>query len=227
MNQLVAAFAAATLKAPAVKQGNKRRRRRRRPNQNTTSQPAVPAAEVKKIPRKIAGTIEGDGSAVISRTELLTQVKGAGGSVKALVTLHPDSLPWLQKISPGYASIIWLSVKIYWKPAVGTSTNGSVVFGMDWGRDFSDANKVDRAKVQALSPMAEMPVWQAGKTLTLPSAKLMSRKYYDLSSTVKSTQDGSPGNVAVVCQADSSASEKFYGDIWITYKVKLLNPQAS
>lgn len=184
----------------------------------------MPAAAASNVPRNISGTIEGDGSAVISRTELLASIKGKD-SLKSSVELAPKNFPWLKKVSGGYSNIIWYSVKIFWKPAVGTSTNGSIVIGVDWGHDIAEGD-ITREKVQALSPMLELPVWQAGKSLTLPSAKLMSRKFYDLIGTAILALDRSPGNVLISLIADATSTEKFYGDIWVTYKVKLLNPTA-
>lgn len=222
MNQLVAAFAAASIKqGAATKQPKSKRRRRRRPARNPST--TVPAAVVAKVPRKTAGAISNDGSAVISRTELFKSLKGKKG-VAEILEIHPKKLTWLCKIAPGYSSVVWLSAKFYWKPAVGSTTNGSLVMGVDWGYDTTkDTNT--RANAQALAPMMETPVWQPGGVLSLPAGKLMSRRIYDLNAT--QGMDNSPGQICMVIDADGSDSEKFYGDVWITYKVKLLNPKST
>ena len=124
----------------------------------------------------------------------------------------------------------WNKVCIEWRPAVGTTTNGIVTYGV---RLMDDLTRVDgnpqlpasRATVSALYPVNDHPVWQ-GATLVVNKDLLMSRKWYATKSTsgVASNVDNldlCPGTFLYGIDHDADVKANFYGEFWITYSVTL------
>jgi len=154
----------------------------------------------------------------ISREELLVAVVATDKST-ALVgkhKIHPSGLAWLKTLVGSFETYQWLSVQIYWKPAVGTNTDGLIVYGMDWNGNAETA----RDKVQAMTPVSDHPVWQDTRLtpMILPSSRLQSRKFYF---TTRLDQDGCPGELGWNCSSTGPAN-KFYGELWIKYRIRFL-----
>lgn len=170
------------------------------------------------------GVIANSGEVTLSRVELLTSVelpanKGEGA---AAVELLPSAnvMSWLYKISVAFDRIVWMRARVTWKPCVGTTTNGSLVYGVDWNSNKSGPT---RESVQALTPNVENAVWQAA-TLVLPQDRLMTRRYYNLNSASK--EDRQPGTLSYHVKGAAQATAQPLGDLWIEYTVRLSGTQA-
>lgn len=207
IGQLRALLSKATISPPAPK-SKKRRTRRKRKNNN----PKPIGAGVTRVTN--APNANKMGEVVATRRELLSTIK-ISSSESGVVDLNPSSdvMAWLQKLTAAFERIEWLSATLHWQPHVGANTSGSVAFGVDWGASPSSTT---RAKVLATTPCYESPVWQAGN-LVLPQKYLMSRRYYLISS--KADANSCPGSVIWSLAGGSSGTS--YGEIWITYKVRL------
>lgn len=206
IGQLRALLAKATISPPANKQ--KKRRTRRKKGNNPKP---IPAGVTRATNAPNANKM---GEIVATRRELLATVSTTQGD-SGVVQLNPTSevMAWLQKLTAAFERIEWLSATLHWQPHVGANTSGSVAFGVDWG---GNPTTTTRAKVLATTPVYESPVWQAGN-LGLPQKYLMSRRYYVISSTA--TDDSCPGTV--LWSVAGGGKNTSFGEIWITYKVRL------
>lgn len=203
--------------APAAAPKKKKNRRRNKKSGAAASQ-GIPAGMTRGT--NASGTRANSGEVTISRTELLGAISyPSAGDGSGNIPLYPTSehLAWLQKVCAAFERIEWLSAVVHWKPFVGTNTAGSVAFGVDWN---SVIGTVSRAKVQSCTPVYESPIWQAGQ-LVLPQKYLMTRRFYLLES--KQDADKQPGIVlwALAGAAKPSVGSTEYGELWVTYKVRL------
>lgn len=203
---------------PGPSQQKKRKPRRRR---RAAGVQPVAAGYVNGGNGAIAGALHGDGSCMITRSEMLTSVTISSGqsSVTGISALHPSSFSWLKGIARSYEQIVWLSAVVEWRSACATSTQGSLVIGVDWTK----TSALTREQAQALVPNLEVPVWGPARTLKLPSQRLMTRRAYNLDDS--SSTDKQPGSVAYVVTASRVSSDTFMGDIWVHYRVKLMGPK--
>lgn len=180
----------------------------------------------RKGPSPLSNTgISSDGRIVVTRCELLFEVTAdaAQGTTAFYYALSPAEkrMPWLSKLAKNFSQIVWRSARLEYRPAVGTMKDGSLVIGIDWN---PVASAPDKAKVQSMSPNFQVPVWQK-KEMTIPSQRLMSRKYYSTESTAQLV-DRVPCEVLgyLSCTADDK-NKQYFGDIWIHYSVILQGPQ--
>nr|QRD99878.1 MAG: capsid [Culex impudicus luteo-like virus] len=193
---------------------------------------SAPAQPVRRVPRVArnpnpqslpAGGFR-EGELVIGREELLDSpsIKAQVTEYKKAIFVKPsaDVLPWLGKLAANFEQIEWHSIKLVWKPAVGTTFNGSVVIGVDWNANTTEAT---RAKAQAAVPHIDTPIWQKG-VMVLPQNRLQSRKTYVLGADSK--VDQGPGVVLFTARVSAPDREVFLGDLWLDYKVRLIGPTA-
>lgn len=220
INQLRNLLAKVTIQPP------KKRRKKRGQAQPPTSIPGamLPIVVSKRNGRRRKrglNNFANSGEVTLSRTELLTSVDipTNKSEIANFVDLYPtkDTMSWLAKVGAAFDRIVWLRAKVIWKPCVGTTANGSIVFGVDW--NSSTGKAPERPNVQALTPVCENAVWQAA-VVTLPQDRLMSRKNYMLNTTTK--QDRQPGTF--LYHAKGAAGS--IGDFWIEYTVKLSGTQS-
>lgn len=138
------------------------------------------------------------------------------------------SLLWLNSIIGSYSRIRWDYLDIEWRPAVGTTQNGAITFGVRLMDDRSTIPATtDRATVAALYPVNDHPVWQSSTQLVNRDL-LMSRKWYATYATGDSpinapAYDQSPGTLEFYASAgnQSSSAAIDLGSFWITYSVVL------
>lgn len=173
----------------------------------------------KRTPR---GATSG-GEIVVRRKELVAAVKApaAAGDVLDQFSLDPTSLSWLKKLSKAFEKYQWMSVRVFWKPAVGTTVGGMVTLGMKW--EHTDQKPAKREEIVALTPNRTLAVWEDGEKqpLVLPAARLMTRKWYILGAK---EEDKTPGFI----QYGVSTSEvnKLLGEIWVEYTIRMAGTQA-
>lgn len=164
------------------------------------------------------------GELVLARSELLFSVEAEAktSEFKKATKLLPSgtSLTWLNKLAESFDQIEWLSASLVWKPAVGTTFNGSVICGVDWNAGATDAA---RTTVQACMPHFDTPIWQQAR-LSLQAQRLQSRKAYILKA--ENAVDQAPGVILVNVKFDEKTTKQFLGDLWLDYRVRLMGPSA-
>lgn len=161
---------------------------------------------------------------VVSRTELLASVSAAASAkeTSGTIPITPGSCTWLNTMANSFERYRWESVQIYWRGATGTTFGGLIAFGVDWtGRSKLSGVAIDRKKVTGLTPLCDVPVWtdSTNRPLTLPVSELQTRPWYGLGSQTEI--DAGPGNLAYSVYHDTVSGEKFLGEFWIRYRVKL------
>lgn len=206
----------------AVHQGGQQRAKRGNGRVNGGNN--IPAGYSTNVPRSTSLGGSQQGVIIVSRTELAVSidVAAAAGEASKAIKLAPsrNCLPWLSRLAGSFDEIIWHSARVFYKPAVGTNFAGSLVIGMDWNAKATDAS---REKAQSCSPAMESAAWQP-ISMVLPSNRLQSRKFYNLSAD--DAIDQAPGAILYNLKCDTSDKQRFVGDIWIDYKVSLLGPSA-
>lgn len=186
-------------KTKAVKQ------RRRRPRRGKTA------------------SVANEGTITLNRSELLTKISipVTLASNKGKIDIFPSSFSFLKNISSSFDRLIWNSLKIYYKPAIGTAYGGLVSVGMDW--DFI-ADEIDRKAISSLTPNISTAAWQDTETkpLVLPQSRLQSRKYYFPNNTKAGDVDRGPGRLHWAVEGTSNKdSGTVLGEIWATYSVTM------
>lgn len=167
---------------------------------------------------------DGEGTLTLSRSELVRSIEvDAKVDEKGdYMEFFPSSstMAWLYRLAKSFDQIVWHSVTIEYRPAVGTNYSGSLVFGIDWN---AATTAVDRVKVQACTPTSEAPVWQP-QTINVPGSRLQSRRFFILKAT--NSVDRSPFCLLWSLKRNATDDKTFYGDIWVHYRVSLMGPSA-
>lgn len=200
-----------------------RQRRRRGPN-------PTPGTSGSVVTNNLSSGLA-QGEVTIARRELLGTLAASSGTS---VVVHPDNLAWLKTLAKAFERIRWLSLVIEYRPAVGANTAGTAAVGFDWMNSntaltvsedgtISKVGAVDKAKVLALTPSFDCPIWQRYPSLVVPARRLQSRAWYELVTPSKdNTLDVSPGSVTWYCSSTVADA----GEIWISYKVHLSGTRA-
>lgn len=207
---------------------NRRRRQRRRARERTGNGAAVVAPMMqapavgraqgagggRRRNRRRGLGINPEGQVRVSRTELLVELNG---STSKAIDMSLGNFTWLKMLATAFDRVTWHSAELMWKPAVGTTTDGLVAYGVDW--NSSPKSNWVRKDILALTPIADHPVWQTTECepLVLPSQKLMSRKEYFIQSSNKT--ETQPGTILIACTGTDQA--KVHGELWIRYDVSL------
>lgn len=172
----------------------------------------------KKKTRAAKSGVSSEGTITLSRTELLTTLKLAKSSstVSGNVDILPSSFPFLKGVSKSFDRIRWNSIRLYYKPAVGTTYGGLVSFGMDW--DWA-TNTTDRATVNSLTPNFSCAAWHDSESrpMVLPPNRLQSRAWYTPNGDANWVDKG-PGRIRYAADGTSDTSKDVtLGEIWIKY----------
>lgn len=164
------------------------------------------------------------GRIVLSRDELLVQVKTTAGRGESVfsIDLKPSAgvMPFLFRLATCYQRIRWMRAHISWRPSCGTNTNGIVSYGVA----YNNTKAVNtRELVTSLTPCNDHPVWQStGVTpLVLPQDMLMSRKWYALNSGSDDPFDQQVGKFYVGVSHDAISTSESRGEFWISYTVEM------
>lgn len=194
----------------------RRRNRRRRAGTfagaggagSTSGQVVAPKVQ---NPNPKGRTVPLDGSIRIRRRELLASLKLGDSGSKALKVAD---FPWLKKIAAAYDRVKWHRCILTWRPAVGTTTGGQIIFGPDWD---SNSTTTTVEAISCLTPVYESPLWQGG-SLTLPPGRLMTRKEYQVRGDTK-TADADLSPAYIVYNVGGKDGDA--GHLWIEYEVTL------
>lgn len=220
INGMVKEFEVLNL-APKPQRRQGRRRRRNAPRQLVVV-PAQNGNGTRRKRRKNRRAKQAmmnceDGSIRLRRCEHLVTVKAdKAGVISQMLTPSDSGLIWLARLTKAYSRMVWHSARLIYKPAVGTTIDGEVAFGVDW--DAKGEVPTTKGQIYQYSPSADGPVWRPIQ-LVLPSGQLMSRKEYLPHSDQPEEQ--SPGKLYVW-----APGAKEYGSIWVDYDVTLKGTQA-
>lgn len=179
-----------------------------------------------------APSIGNGGQLSLTRTELFAQVT-MGTDVNAPVlgavaiapltdTSKPGVFPFLRNLCKVYSRLRWDFMRIDWRPAVGTTTNGIITYGVRLMQTKAIEVPKSRIDVSALSPVCDHSVW---KTSELPIARdlLQTRTWYALQDTLTDVDfvDVAPGGLWYGLQASSIPAGGLVGEFWVTYTVTM------
>lgn len=159
----------------------------------------------------------------ITRVELLRSVTMGAQSqlVSDYAVLFADqtTMPWLSKLTSAFGQIQWLHLEVFWKPSVGSVTNGRIIFAFDGD---GKAEVSTKAQLLALSPLYDTVIWQdtQSRPLIVPRAMLKPNYVYSLDAEQNALK--SPG--CIKWYATGPAATEL-GELWVKYKVKLMNPR--
>lgn len=224
----------------------KRRKRRRRGRGAQSTVVNIPGAEGgnpnlmafgggRSRRRKANGPafdIGNGGRVTLSRCELYSQatVLKNTSSLLAEVPIFPPAaqtanvFPFLQNLARVYTRLRWEKMVFEWRPAVGTTTNGIITYGVRL-MDDATAPPTSRIQISALSPVNDHPVWQSSD-MVVPTELLQSRKWYAIQRTGTGATnpdlvDLAPGSLQFGLSVDNSADDRMFGEFWICYRVTL------
>lgn len=212
--------------APAS--NRRRRNRRRRARKSTRAEALPPAGQPGMVaasnPRRGAASIMGgEGHMRVSRDELCASVTtGDGGDLGDSYQLNPAVFSWLKGIAASWDRVVWHSVSLSWRPAVGTTTDGIICYGFDWDPSTSTKPKT-RAAVCALTPVKDHAIWQATdrSPLTVRGGQLQSRRYY----LIRSADAGDKSPATILLYITGAPAKKMVGELWIRYDVSFSGPR--
>lgn len=165
----------------------------------------------------------------MAHREYLGQLTVAASATTAQgsLVLHPSTFTWLSGLAASFEKYQWTSLVLEYVPDVGTTKDGSVAWGIDWGvSDAAEshsellgrkvlAKSYTRAQIVALTPSAVVPLWRPNK-LVVPQGLLQSRKWYSAAAPAAATLDDfAPGSVAYYVTAAAGT----VGDVWAQYRL--------
>lgn len=163
------------------------------------------------------------GEIVLRRKELIVAVSApkAASDTMIAVKLRPSEMTWLKTVAKAFEKYQWMGVKVFWKPAVGTTVGGLVSLGMRWEETATPPSK--RTEIVALTPNRTHAVWEDGesKPLVIPADKLQTRKWYIQGAD---GSDGSPGQVEI--GVSTSEVNKLLGEVWVEYSIRMAGTKA-
>lgn len=139
----------------------------------------------------------------------------------------PAMFPWLAGMARLYESYIFRKLQIEYVPSVGTATAGSVSMALDY--DAFDTAPVDKATLLANHSSVRGPAWSP---LVLKADTSDLRKFgvqrYTRQDTLADNLDIKTYDVAgLFIATDASAAHGVtWGDLFISYTVELITPQA-
>jgi len=141
-------------------------------------------------------------------------VKDKTTSVKGIM-LNPANTDWIiRRLALCYEHSKWHSLAIWYKPAVGSTVNGLVSFGVDYDDAIYPST---RQVVCGYTPSTTTAVWQdtESKKIRVSGAKLQSRAWFAHQLTGDKIPDKCPGTVVYGITADAPSVDKIYGELWI------------
>lgn len=227
LKQVVKAIENLQVSKPSGSQAKTNKRAKRKQKKKAAASSGVPGTTVIRSTASVRPF-----QVTMARKEYLAQVSIAAGAttLQGSIYLSPFGLPWLKGVSKSFEKYRWNKLVIMYIPDVGTTRDGSVAVGLDLGlteakigNNLLGSQQVvkdatySRAKVMALTPSLVTPLWN-GASLTVPSAVLQSRKWYDVptEATTSAFSDYAPGFLAYFVTGPANTT---VGDVWVEYSI--------
>jgi hypothetical protein len=215
---------------PGGKVPKKRKAKRNRARQQgviTTSAPVVPRGYQVKFDARSCVLIE--------NTELYQTGSGMTGDSTTPYTLAryqflaPRFLSWAKNIAQNYSRYRFKSVKVMYKPIVGTASGGS--FAMGFFSDPSDG-AYWQASVGTLTALSQarkfvqVPYYQEA-SIELDTSDFINEWYYvaNLDSTTNADQRlVDSGAIGWLITTNSTVTNSQIGNIYVEYQLELCDP---
>lgn len=228
MKQLAAALKAVEKSMPKEQPAKKQKAKRKKKSKGNSQ--AVPGTSVMRA-QSSSRPLEFK----MTHREWLATVKldATKGVVQGAVYIAPNQVKWLAGIAKSFEKYHWNRVEFEYIPDVGTTKDGSVAVGIDFGsknvklgqnllgesRPVLD-KEYDKATVMALTPSLVTPLWNAAK-LVVPPQVLQTRRWYDspTDATVSDSPDYGPGFLAYYVKGPVETEGAVVGDVWISYSI--------
>lgn len=187
------------------------------------SQPAIAGGKPLGTSRKRKGKANSPANSLtLTRRELLISlnVTNDGLGVSAFVPIIPANMNFLKKFSM-FDRVRWNKLEFFYKPCVGSTTDGSVSYGVKWA--FDAQAKKNRGDISQLTPNASHAIWFDGEArpMRCPLQKLRTRMWYDPGDTSDNVEQG-PGVFYVSADAPDKKKGFLIGEIWVDYSVTLM-----
>jgi hypothetical protein len=167
-----------------------------------------------------------DGTCVIRYSERWTAIASMGEGAKTVNYFSPggSGMPWLDSFGRMFDQYKVRRVRVSYKPAVGTTTGGFLVMGVDY-----DPREVPTtAGVSILAPRVAGPVWQE-MNLTVDPTRAQKARWMYCSSSPSNPVPGSMSDImqtafAIVTDLDMTVTATA-GSLWCEYEVEFTGPQ--
>lgn len=149
----------------------------------------------------------------VKHSEFLMKVSAGRASavVSKVFKMGSTGLTMLDSLSQVYSRFVLHSVKVEYRPQVGTSKDGLTVVAVDWNPTDTPP---DDAKLRVMQPQIRGPVWQPGE-MTLPAMQLQAKRNLLTGDQVFAFQIG-----GIVGTGDM-------GEIIVTYDVSMMGPSGN
>lgn len=234
MEQLHRDLQSLTAKFQAMQTPSKKSRRRRNkaavtpaPSTVGASQPAFVSVSgpsgTRRRKRRARGRVDaGVGTMTLQRREYLRDVTVGvkGALVLDYIDIIPANFEFLQQFKM-FDRVKWNKLHIFYKPGVGSITNGFVNYGVLWGFDKTLPTK--RSGISALTPNAGHAVWADGepRPIVCPVSKLQTRPWFTPDDS-DSVEKG-PGRIVIGAESsgNSGTTVQVVGELWVDYSVTL------
>lgn len=208
-------------------QGSSQKKKPRRARKNKVPQTGSSSPGLMQVTagsssrRRRRGKVTGNaGEITLSRKEVCLTVKAVAGTDTGHGTLgiRPASFSFLKQFHM-FDKVKWNRLSFVYKPMVGSTTNGAVAYGVQWG--FDGTPPVDRSSMSALTPNQSHSVWSDGQSapLVCPVSKLQTRPWFTPDDSKDDVETG-PGRL---CWLVTDSDKKGYamGELWVDYSVTM------
>lgn len=199
----------------------------------TTSAPQVlaPKKKKKRGTRKKA-TVSGstiDGEINISRAELIATIKldANKSTASGYLQLNPSSFSFLKSVGKAFNRSRWSSLKVYYKPAVGTTWGGLVSMG--FMLDSDQSVDVTRTNVVAMTPSCTNAAWMdtEPRPLVLKGSQLRTRDWYFHNDADLKNIDKGPGTLYWALDGTNATAAMTVGEVWLHYSITMQGTESS
>lgn len=195
--------------------------------------PPQPARRKRKQKRKRAGPSAPypsmEGEIRISRAELIdtVKVKKTETTATGYKLISPSEFAFLKKVGAAFARSKWIQLKVYYKPAVGTTYGGLVSLGFMLDPDTSVT--VTRANVVAMTPSATTAAWMdtEDKPLVLKGTQLATRDWYFHNDANLKYADRAPGMLYWAVDVSAAKDDTVVGEMWLHYTLVMQGTNSS
>lgn len=197
------------------------------PRQRSQSARRTPRAQRKRRSVPAVFSIPGYSLLSSSIVQLTSGTFPAGSVTIPLAALSPGlrDLPWLSSFLPLFDEFRFLSLKLEWHPASGTTTNGTILMYYDPDPLAQAPNDLATASGNAnlASGSARNPL-----SLTVPRSRLNRLPWYTVAPT--RTANSTQGTVVLMWSNGSIPNvdgQTTLGTLWLQYHVQVRNPSVN
>jgi len=169
-----------------------------------------------------------NGDIVITHREYITDVLGSVAFASNTFTVNPGLpgvFPWLSAIAQRFESYRFERLEFLFESESATSATGTVLIAPDY--DASDAAPTTKSQAMTYRSCVRSPPWSDCAFQAIGEDLSKRKSYYVRSGTLSSNQDiklYDTANVYVCTQGQASTA--IIGEVYVSYKIRLMTPQA-